>query len=145
MMSSSQFSHGRDMQIDKSTAEEIYTHAYYLFQSGNFLHARHLFGILTVFFPQETRYILGVAGCLHLEKEFQMAAEIYEIAAKTDLSDPLPYYHQTDCEINLGHWDNAKKCLIEVIKRGEDKAEFGEIVEKAKLTLAKLVHDHPIH
>ena len=70
------------MQVDKSTAEEIYAHAYYLFQSGNFLHARHLFGILAVFFPQETKYILAVAGCLHLEKEFQMAAEVYEIAVR---------------------------------------------------------------
>ncbi len=123
--------------------EMIYSHAYFLYQSAKYQRANHLFRLLTVLCPTDLRFYLGVAACFHQEKNYDYAARSYYLATFIDPEDPMAAYYKSDCDINLGNFENAKASLRQVIERGISNPKYHVIVDRARLTLEKLEKEHP--
>src|SRR5580658_2269831 len=61
------------MEVNPQVLENIYAQAYRLYNTGKYVEASHLFRILIMINSLETKYMLGLAACFHMLKEYQNA------------------------------------------------------------------------
>lgn len=65
------------MGLSDSMIEGIYGYAYRLYNSGKYRDASHLFRILILLDPTESKYILGLAACHHMQQDYKNAISSY--------------------------------------------------------------------
>lgn len=124
--------------IDDQTAEKIYAQAYQFYNMGKYSDAHTLFSSLLLIDVTEPRYMLGLAACSHMLKNYEEAAEHYMKCAALDLKSPIPYFHAYDCFTQMGDVSSAMISLNLTIKRCGDKPEYQEMKNKASLYLDTL-------
>lgn len=126
------------MGIDPQAMESLYSQAYRLYNTGKYSEALHIFRMLIIMNSTEPKYMMGLAACLHMMKEYKNAIETYSLCSMMDPNDPLPYYHQSDCCIQTKDWPSAALCLQMTIDAAGDKPEFAKVKERALLSLEGL-------
>ncbi len=126
------------MGVDPKILENVYAQAYRLYNTGKYEEAVHLFRILVVLNGIEPKYLLGLAASFHLLKDYRNAVQSYTICSTLDPNSPLPYYHSSDCFLQMGDDLSGMISLEMAIKRAGDKPEYAKIKEKALLSLARL-------
>lgn len=124
--------------VSSSYLEGIYSQAYRLYNTGKYTEAIHLFRILIMFNPMEPKYMLGLAACFHMLKDYTTAIENYTIASVLDPGNPIPHYHSSDCCIQTEEYLSAMLYLELTIERCKDKQEFAKMKERAQLSLESL-------
>lgn len=124
--------------LTDSMVEGIYAQAYRLYNTGMYDQAIKLFRMLTSINPNEPKYIMGLAACLHMNKEYNAAAGAYSVLAVVDPKSPLPYYHSSDCYVKLNDIPSAVIALNMAIERAGDKPEFKALKDRAKMTCEAL-------
>lgn len=127
--------------ISDATAEKIYGQAYQLFNSGRYVEASRLFRTLILLNITEPKYALGLAGCFHMLKEYKNAAEAYMRCGLMDPESPIPFYHASDCYVNLGETVPAIVSLQLAVQRAGDKPAYSVIKERALLTIERLKNE----
>lgn len=115
--------------------ESLYAQAYHLYNTGKYIDAAHIFRTLILMNSLEFKYVLGLAACHHLLKEYENAIKIYTICSVLDPHDPLPYYHSSDCYVQQQDFLSALVCLEMTLKMAGDRAEFAKIKERSLLSL----------
>lgn len=126
------------LKLSDQYVEGIYGQAYRLYNTGKYVEAGKLFQLLIMINSLEPKYILGLAACFHLLKDYKNAVETYTICSLLDPESPIPYYHCSDCFINIGDPLSAMICLDLAIKRAGDKPEYQVLCDRSKLTLESL-------
>lgn len=126
------------MGINKNLLEGIYAQAYRLYNTGKYPEAVHLFRMLILLDPKEPKFVLGLAACFHMIKEYRNAIQTYTMCSLLDPADPIPYYHSSDCFIQMKDYISAMLCLEMAIKRAGDKPEYAKLKERALLSLESL-------
>jgi type III secretion system low calcium response chaperone LcrH/SycD len=124
--------------VNKEVMESIYAQAYRLYNTGKYEEAIHLFRILIMMNSNETKYLLGLAACFHMIKEYESAIQTYTLCSACDAENPLPHYHISDCFIQLKDLLSAMISLELAIARTEGKQEYSKIRERALLSLESL-------
>jgi len=124
--------------ISDQTAERIYAQAYQLYNLGKFDDARKLFSSLVLMDFTQAKYMLGLAACYHVMKEYDQAAQNYLKCAALDPKSPIPYYHAYDCFMQMEDVSSAMVALNLTIKRCGEKVEYLEMKNKASLYLEGL-------
>ena len=124
--------------IDDQTVERIYAQAYQLYNMGKYSDAHTLFSSLILIDVTEPKYLLGIAACSHMLKNYEEAAQHYMQCAAMDPNSPIPYYHAYDCFTELGDTSSAMICLSLTIKRSGEKEEYLELKNRATVTLDTL-------
>lgn len=135
------------MGINPSYLENIYAQAYRLYNTGKYAEAAHLFRILIMFNAMEPKYMLGLAACFHMLKEYVNAIQTYTMCSALDPQNPIPHYHSSDCFIQMKEYLSAMLCLELAIERAGNKSEFVQMKERAQLGLKSLkeqVSSHPL-
>ncbi len=122
-------------KMDPQYLEGLYAQAYHLYNTGNFADAIPIFRMLILLNSMEFKYVLGLAACHHLLKEYENAIKIYTVCSVLDPNDPLPYYHSSDCFIQLQDFFSALVALEMTLKKVGDRKEFAQIKERALLSL----------
>jgi type III secretion system low calcium response chaperone LcrH/SycD len=81
---------------------------------------------------------MGLAACFHMLKEYKSAAEIYAICGMIDPESPIPYFHASDCYLQMHNSVAAIVTLEMAIKRAGDKPQYATLKDRAALTVASL-------
>lgn len=124
--------------LSDESAESIYSQAYLLYNTGKYNDAAELFRLLIMLNATEPKYIMGLAACFHMMKEYDGAASAYSLVSIVDAENPIPYFHSSDCYIQLGDRASAIVALEMAVKRAGDKPEFAMLKERAQITLQAL-------
>jgi len=127
--------------LSDTMVEGIYGQAYRLYNSGRYKDASQLFRLLLMLNATEAKYVMGLAACFHMEKEYASAAETYSLCGIFDPDSPVPYFHASDCYIQMGDRMSAIISLEMAVKRAGDKPEFAMLKDRALLTIESLKKD----
>jgi type III secretion system low calcium response chaperone LcrH/SycD len=124
--------------LSDSMIEGIYGQAYRLYNTGKFKEASQLFRLLVMINSVEAKFVMGLAACMHMMKEYKAAAEAYMLCAVIDGMTPIPHFHASDCYLQMDDKPSAIISLEMAIKRCKDTPEFRTLKDRAALTLKKL-------
>lgn len=127
--------------VSDTNVEKIYTEAYRLYNNGKYRDAQQLFCSLILLNTLEPKYLFGLAACHHMMKDYENAANNYIRSAMLDPGNPIPYYHASDCYLQMQDNISAMAALNMVIKRAGSKSEFATIRDRCQLTLEKLLKE----
>lgn len=126
------------MGLSESMIEGIYAYAYRLYNSGKYRDASHLFRILILLNPTESKYILGLGACQHMQHDYQNAIASYAFIGLVDPYNPLPHYHISDCYLKTNLIPMAKAELQQAIEKCGQQPQYALIKERAALMLESL-------
>lgn len=118
--------------------EAIYGQAYRLYNTGQYMDASHLFRLLMILDATEPKYYIGLAACLHMLKDFSNAAQVYITCSVIDPTSPVPFFHASDCYIQLRDRPSAIFMLEMAVQRAGEKPEYQVLKERALLTISNL-------
>ena len=71
-------------------------------------------------------------------KEYQNAIQAYTMCSVIDPTSPLPYYHISDCFIQMKDALSAMISLQMSLEKAGDRTEYAKLKERASLTLENL-------
>lgn len=120
--------------ITDQKAEQLYAQAYQLFNSGNYKDAQYMFTTLVALNPVDPKYMFGLAASNHMLGHFTDAANSYMGCAMLDVENPIPFFHASDCWLQLEDRHAALVCLKMAIKRAGDNPAYSTIKDRAVLT-----------
>lgn len=126
------------MGLSDEAVEGIYGQAYLLYNTGKYSDAAEIFRLLIMLNSTEPKYVMGLAACFHMMKEFEGAASAYTLCSIIDPENPIPHFHSSDCYIQMGDKASAMVSLEMAVKRSGDKPEFATLRERAQITLQAL-------
>jgi type III secretion system low calcium response chaperone LcrH/SycD len=126
------------MGINSNILENVYAQAYRLYNTGKYIEAAHLFRILIMMNVMEPKYLLGLAACFHMLKEYENAIQSYTMCSAIDAGNPIPHYHSSDCFIQMKDYLSALVCLEIAIDLAANKPEYAKMKERAQMSLASL-------
>ncbi len=126
------------MGLSDSMVEGIYGYAYRLYNSGKYRDASHLFRILILLNCTESKYILGMAACQHMQRDYPNAIASYSFVGLVDPFNPLPHYHLSDCYLKSGALPMAIAELQQAINKCERQPQYALIKQRATLMLESL-------
>ena len=107
--------------ISKDMLESGYTYAYQLYQSGNYADAEKMFRGLSLYCNTDTRFWMGLAGCLQARGDYQNAVDAYSMAGVAgSFSDPAPFYYGGLCYLKMGDRENAIGAFKGALTLGDD-------------------------
>ena len=127
--------------IGDDKIENVYAHAYQLYNSGKYTEAGYLFRLLMVLEPTEVKHYIGLAATMHMQKEFENAVRVYAIAGIVDPDNPIPYFHASDCYIQMRDKASAIIMLDMAVQKSKNKPEFQILKDRALLTIEGLKRD----
>lgn len=118
--------------------EGLYSQAYLLYNTGKYKDGLQVFRLLALLNPMESKFIMGLAACFHMMKEYRSASSTYALVTILDPQNPVPCYHNSDCYIQMGDKISAMTALEMAVKRAGDKPEFSALKQRAIITLDAL-------
>ena len=127
-----------EIGLDDNDMEALYAVTYNVYQSGKYVDAVKLFGILSVLDPTDYRFVFGGASSLQMLGEYLMASMYFQLAAGLDTENPAPMLHSAECFLALKDRDGAKFALEQAVERAAGKAEFAPFRQKAEVMLENL-------
>lgn len=126
------------MGINANILENVYAQAYRLYNTGKYIEAAHLFRILIMMNVMEPKFLLGLAACFHMLKEYENAIQSYTMCSAIDPGNPIPHYHSSDCFIQMKDYLSALVCLEIAIDLADNKTEYAKMKERAQMSLESL-------
>jgi type III secretion system low calcium response chaperone LcrH/SycD len=118
--------------------ESLYAQAYHLYNTGKYPEAIHLFRILIMMDSTEAKYLLGLAACFHMLKEYENALHTYTLCSALEPHNPISYYHASDCAVHLQDPITAKILLEMAIKHMGEQPQYSKMKERALMSLESL-------
>lgn len=120
------------------TIDGMYRHAYQLYNTGRYKDAAQVFRTLTTLHTSDYKYTMGLAACYHMMKEYQMAAGVYLVVSTLAPLNPIPYFHASDCYMQIGDKVSAMLMLEMALKKAGSNKEYSTLKQRAEITLAGL-------
>ena len=121
------------LQLGDDTMEAIYGQAYNLYNLGRYKEASYIFRMLMLLDYMTSKYVLGLAACLHRMKDYKNAANVYLLCGTIDPTNPLPHYHAADCYIQLDVPEMATFSLGMAIASAGDQPQYAVVKERSTL------------
>lgn len=121
------------LRIGDETMEAMYAQGYNLYNQGKYKEASYVFRLLMLLDYLTPKYALGLAACLHRQKDYKSAANVYLLCGTLDSKNPLPHYHAADCYIQLEAPLLAIFSLDMAVTVAGDQPQYSIIKERAKL------------
>lgn len=103
-----------------ATLEQFYEHGYMLYKFGKFPEAQPYFQMLTLADPENGKYLMALAACLHMQKDYISAIQLYTATMFFEAGNPWPLYHMADCYIKIFQPFNALIALEMAIEKCTD-------------------------
>lgn len=124
--------------LTDAMVEGVYGQAYRLYNTGKYKEAIQIFRLLVMINSTEPKYAMGLAACFHMAKDYKTAVNAYTIVGVIDPENPIPFYHASDCYIQMEDPVSALIALEMAIKRAGEKAEFKTLKDRAVMTAESL-------
>jgi type III secretion system low calcium response chaperone LcrH/SycD len=100
-----------------AAAEHFYTYGYAQYKFGNVQQATHVFRLLCMRRPFESRFWFGLGAAYQELKQYEPALKAWAMAAITQQTDPYPHFHAAECALSLHQLKDAKLALQETERR----------------------------
>lgn len=126
------------LNLSDREVEGLYAQAYNFYQTGRYKDAIQIFRLLIMLNAYEAKYVLGLGACLHMMKEFKNAIDTYTLCAILDPENPIPYYHMSDCFLEMKDSYSAVVALEMAIKRAGSKPEYQVLKDRSTMTMQNL-------
>jgi type III secretion system low calcium response chaperone LcrH/SycD len=126
------------MGLSDAMVEGMYGQGYRLYNNGKYKDSSEIFRLLIMLDPTDPRYTMGLAACMHMQKEYKAAINTYGLCGILDSKNPVPHYHASDCYVQMKDPFSAIISLEMAVKRAGDKAEFASLKDRALLTISSL-------
>lgn len=124
--------------FSKETSEGIYNQGYLLYNTGRFKEAADIFHLLTTMNPAEPKYLMGLAACHHMRKDYSKGASLYNLVSLLDPQNPIPFFHASDCYFQIGDKVGAATMLEMAIKRAGSLPQYAMLKQRCEITLSGL-------
>jgi type III secretion system low calcium response chaperone LcrH/SycD len=121
------------LKLSDDTMEAIYGQAYNLYNQGKYKEASYVFRLLMLLDYLTTKYMMGLAACLHRLHDYKQAANTYLLCGTLDSKNPLPHYHAADCYLQLQAPLLASFSLGLAVAAAADQPQYAIIKERASL------------
>lgn len=118
------------MGLNDAMVEGIYGQAYRLYNTGKYKDAIQLFRLLIMLNASEPKFLMGIAACYHMLKEYDNAVGAYTLCGVIDPDNPVPYYHVSDCYLKMEDKRSALVSLEFALRRVGEKPEFSIIKDR---------------
>jgi len=130
-------------KISDGKIEEMYSQAYHLYNTGKYKQAIQLFRLLILINADNPKYVMGVAACFHMMKEYKNAVESYTFCAILEPENPIPLFHASDCFIQSGDKFSALVALEMAVKKAGNSPQYQVLKDRALMTIEGLRKDLP--
>jgi type III secretion system low calcium response chaperone LcrH/SycD len=120
--------------MNQTMIEGVYGQAYRLYNTGKYNDAVHIFRYLIMLDATEPKYLMGLAACFHMLKEYDNATELYSLCSNLDPRNPIPYYHSTDCYMQMKDYRSALIAANAAIERAQKMEQYATIANRLKQT-----------
>lgn len=130
------------LNIGSDFINAIYTQGYNLYNSGHYLESELLFSYLCQLDGTKPAQLMGLASSYHMQKKYQEAMNAYLCAFYLDPSNPLPFFHISDCYIKINDIYHAILSLSFVVFQAGSIPEFAKIKERALMTQQALLNKY---
>lgn len=124
--------------LTDAMVEGIYGQAYRLYNTGKYREASQLFRLLVMLNATEPKFAMGFAACFHMLKEYKAASSAYTLVALIDPENPIPFYHVSDCFVQMKDPPSAIIALEMAVKRAGDKPAYKVLKDRCLMTIASL-------
>lgn len=124
--------------ISDEMLEGMYGYAYRLYTTGKYTEAVKLFRLMVMLNPIQEKFMMGLAASFHMLKDYQNAATTYTLCSVLDPEDPFPYYHISDCLMELNLPKRAMEALEKCVALTNDNQKFVTIHARAQIALDNL-------
>lgn len=124
--------------LSDESAESIYGQAYLLYNTGRYRDASQIFRLLIMLNSTEPKYLMGLAACFHMLKEYATAGGTYNLVTILDPDNPIPFFHASDCYIQMGDKLSAIAMLEMAVKRAGDKPAYATLKQRAQISAEAL-------
>lgn len=116
----------------------IYSMAYSLYNHGKYKESEDVFKFLCFMDHMERKYLMGLAACRQMRKNYEGAVQAYSLAAVYDVEDPKAHLHAGDCFLALGRYAEAESALSAAVHWAGEKPEHQESKNRAQSLLGLL-------
>ncbi|CAM2005062.1 SycD/LcrH family type III secretion system chaperone [Acanthopleuribacter pedis] len=113
----------------------IYSMAFNLYNHGKYKDAEDVFKFLCFMDHMERKFLMGLAACRQMQKNYEGAVQAYSLAAVYDIEDPKAHLHAGDCFLALERYAEAESALAAAIHWAGDKPENKESKDRAQSLL----------
>ncbi len=124
--------------VSNAKIEAIYSQAYQMYNSGKFTDAIQLFRLLLVLEPMESKHYMGLAACQHMIKEYENAIKAYGFAGIIDPQTPVPFFHASDCYLQMRDKTSAIIMLDMAVQRAGEHPEYQTLKDRALMMITSL-------
>ncbi len=124
--------------MSDAMVEGVYGQAYRLYNTGKYKEASELFRLLIMMDSTQAKYTMGLAACFHMMKEYQAAVSTYTLCGVMDPESPVPFYHASDCYLEMKDITSSIVALEMAVKRAGIKGEYQALKDRALLTIESL-------
>lgn len=118
--------------------DTLYDYGYRRFTSGNYDEAEVVFRLLLALDPNDAKYPFALATSYHHQKKYKNAADSYYLASFLDPLSPLPFFHMSDCFLQMDDKFSALVALGNTIRRAEIDISYANILDRAKMAFESL-------
>lgn len=130
-----QFAKGKNGQdvlgFSNEAMAKFYHAASQLFEHRRYSDSANAFLFLVTLNPYSHDYWLGLGMSTQMLGNFEGAIDAYEMAAITDVENPIPYFYLAKCLFAMHDRDSALEALNLAIEYSVDEDKYGELKRQA--------------
>ena len=116
--------------MSEKDEEAVYAVGYNLASVGKYEDALKVFRGLVMLDHLDVKYWYAL-GAVHQQlRQFDKAAQVYQVCMFLDFFDPKPEFHCAECFLALGHAD-AALCTLNIIEENAARPDFKAEGERA--------------
>jgi len=120
---------GKAIGFDKNETEMMYSTALSQYNAGKYKEAGESFNYLHFLEPKDPRYAFGYAASLHKQHKYDKAIRYYTATAFLDKENPYPWFHSSECHLQLQNYPGASAALTQAIALSEKNPEYEKVKE----------------
>lgn len=128
--------------LDEDNLEAMYAAAFNYYNHGKFQEAHDLFRCLSTMNHLEPKYVMGLAACKQMMKQWEAAIDCYGLVMNMEPLNIMPAFHTSECLLQLDDKEGAKRALklvIEIHDISKDKKH--DAVRKQAENLLKSMNE----
>lgn len=121
------------------TMAKFYGAAYKMFEHRKYSDAANAFLFLVTINAFNHDYWLGLGMATQMLGDFEGAVDAYEMAAITDVNNPIPYFYLAKCLFAMHDRDSALEAINLALEYAGDEEKYADLKEQARAAKALLL------